>query len=95
MSELFEQFAGLPEFLDIRQDQYADVMRAIHRLNTLYTEDPDEVIRIIGEMELSRVHRTYQSKCNEIRQGNSGLERQIHNASFRPFKSVVGDNDYV
>lgn len=95
MSELYERFTGFPEFLDIRQDQLADVYRAIHTLKNIQADDPNEVIRIISTLDLQRIHRMYQNKCYELQRGNNNLRYSIQRASFRPFKAVLGDIDYV
>lgn len=95
MSELFERFAGFREFVDPRQDQLADVYRALFELQNVNTEDPDEILRVIAGLDVQRIHRMYQNKCNEIQRGNSNLNWALSNVSFRNCKAVMGDNDYV
>lgn len=95
MSILSERFAEFPEFLDYRQDQLMDVLRAVRTLKNINVDDPNEMIRTIGDLDLPRVHRMYQNKCNELRHGNNTLHNSLRRVSFRPFKAVLGADDYV
>lgn len=95
MSVSPERFAEFPDFLDYRQDQLLDVMRAIRTLRSLNSDDPNEMIRTISDLDLPRVYRMYQNKCNEVHRGNSALIDSIRRVSFRPFKAVLGADDYV
>ena len=95
MSVLTELFAEFPEFVDYRQDQLLDVMRAIQTLKDVKSDDPTALIRTISNLDLPRLHTMYNNKCNEVRRGNSQLMYAIRDASFIRFKSVLGADDYV
>lgn len=95
MSELFERFTGFREFVDPRQDQLVDVYRALHALRNVSTNDPNEILSIISELDVSRVHRMYKNKCNDIARDNNNLQWALRNVSFKHYKAVIGDNDYV
>lgn len=95
MSVLPESITRLPDFLDYRQDQFNDVISAIDTLKSINVDDPDEMIRTITELDLPRVHRMYHNKWHDMRNGNNTLLRALLNVSFRPFKAVLGADDYV
>ena len=95
MPILSELFAELPEFLDYRQDQLRDVLVAVRTLENINMDNPNEIIRVISDLDLPKVHRMYQNKCNEVRRGNGTLTNQLRNVSFRPFKALIGADDYV
>lgn len=95
MSEFFQRFAGFPELVDYRQDQLLEVYRAIESLKNIETNDPTEVLNLIRGLDPQRVHRMYQNKCNEHQSGNRVLSNAIRRMSFRSFKPVIGDSDYV
>lgn len=97
MSVLSDQFAGFPDFVDFRQDQLMDVLRAVRTLRNMDSEDPSDLIRTLATLDLPRVHRMYQNKCNELRRGNYSIASAIQGASvsFTRFRAVLGADDYV
>ena len=50
-----EHFAEFSEFLDYRQDQLKDVLRAVNTLDNMSVTDPDEMIAIIQSLDLPRL----------------------------------------
>ena len=92
---LFDRFTDFREFLDPRQDQLIDVYRAIHALENVNMNDSNDILRTISDLDVSRVHRMYQNKCNEVLYGNNNLRWALQAVSFRHCKAVIGDNDYV
>ena len=95
MSELFDRFTEFPELVDYRQDQLIEVYRALDALRNITSEDPNQVIQMIQGLDLQRVHRNYQNKCNDHIRGNRSLQQAIRNVTFRAFKPVIGDINYV
>lgn len=95
MSDLSERFADLQNFIDLRQDQMYDVLRAIRDLKQLRSNDSSEVIRLISELNAQQIYRRYASRTNSMMNETNILRYQMSQVNFNHFKPVLGDDDYV
>lgn len=94
MSIIFERFSDLPDFIDIRQDQYREAMLAIRTLESLNSDDPSEMLNSIQNLHLDSLSNNYANKCTDLSNNNSTLRRSMNRANFSRFKQIIGD-DYV
>lgn len=95
MSILSKLFTDFPEFIDYRQDQMFEIMNALRTIKNISADDPNEILDVIRGIDPQRLFQMYANRNNEMRSGNRTLTRNIRNVTFRPFKAVIGDDDYV
>lgn len=94
MSNLFDQFSGLSEFVDLRHESYVSLNNLLEGLRN-FNGTPSEALEMVTTSNWQEGLQEYQRQQQRVRNGNQQTIRAMQQITFRDCKPVMRGIIYV